>query len=118
MYSSTAVTSIGGPHRRSLCVCFFLILVFHVFLYFPADIRTAIDEFYDPSADGEDKQGKVLYECLSLLCGGAGAGECGGGVVGGGRFADSEAFVERLTFRLEQDRAHLNKVGAKTKRNL
>ncbi|CAN0265531.1 unnamed protein product, partial [Ectocarpus fasciculatus] len=48
-----------------------------------ADIRTAVDEFYEPSADGGDKQAQVTYECLSLLCGGAAGGECGGGVVGG-----------------------------------
>lgn len=87
-----------------------------MFVCFPADIRTAVDAFYDASADGGGKQGKILYECLSLLCGGAGAGECGGGVVGGGRFADCEAFVERLSFRLEQDRAQQNKVGRQANR--
>lgn len=78
---------------------------------FPADIRTAVDEFYDPSVDGGGTQNQVTYECLALLCDGAGVGECGGGVVGGGRFSDSEAFVERLSFRLEQDRARQNRVS-------
>jgi len=78
----------------------------------PADIRTAVDDFYDPSTDAGGRQIQVTYECLSLLCGavGGGAGDCGGGVVGGGRFAESEAFVERLCFRLEQDRAQQRRV--------
>lgn len=76
----------------------------------PADIRTAVDEFYDLSADAGGKQSQVMYECLSLLCGGAGPQGCGGGIVGGGRFADNDAFVERLSFRLEQDRAQQKRV--------
>ena len=51
-----------------------------------------------------------MYECLSLLCGGEGAQGCGGGVVGGGKFAHCDAFVERLSFRLEQDRAQQKRV--------
>lgn len=109
---------IPGSETPTADLCELVFLMFHVFLCFPADIRTVIDEFFDSSADGGENQGKILYECLSLLCGGAGAGECGGGVVGGGRFADCEAFVERLSFRLEQDRAQQNKVGTKTTRNL
>lgn len=77
---------------------------------FPADIRTAVDEFYDPSADGGGKHSQITYECLALLCDGAGAGECGGGVVGGGRFVDCAAFLERLSFRLEQDHAEQKRV--------
>ena len=67
-----------------------------------ADIRTAVDEFFDPSVDAAGKQSQVLYECLSLLC--------GGGVAGGGKFAESDAFVERLSFRLAQDRAQQKRV--------
>lgn len=77
----------------------------------PADIRTVVDEFYEPSADGGDSQTQVTYECLSLLCGGAGGGECGGGVGGGGRFAESEAFVDKLSFSLERDRAQQRRVS-------
>lgn len=77
----------------------------------PADIRTVVDEFYEPSADGGDTQTQVTYECLSLLCGRAGGGECGGGVLGGGRFAEGEAFVEKLSFRLERDRAQQRRVS-------
>lgn len=75
-----------------------------------ADIRTAVDEFYEPNADAGGKQSQVMYECLSLLCGGQGAQGCGGGVVGGGKFAESDSFVERLSFRLEQDRAQQKRV--------
>lgn len=67
-----------------------------------------VDDFYDPSTDAGGRQSQVTYECLSLLCGAP--GDCGGGVVGGGRFAESEEFVERLCFRLEQDRAQQRRV--------
>ncbi|CAM9845843.1 unnamed protein product, partial [Scytosiphon promiscuus] len=77
-----------------------------------ADIRTAVDDFYEPSADGGGKQSQLTYECLALLCDAAGAGECGGAVVGGGRFSDCEAFLERLCFRLEQDRAQQKRKSA------
>lgn len=73
-----------------------------ILLRAPADIRTAVDEFFEPSADEGGKQSQVMYECLSLLC--------GGGVVGGGKFAESDSFVERLSVRLEQDRAQQKRV--------
>lgn len=62
-----------------------------------ANIRKILDELFDPSAAGE-WNGQVTLESLSLLCGGAGAGI---GWAGGG-FADTEAFVKRLTFKLQQ----------------
>lgn len=51
-----------------------------------------------------------MYECLSLLCGGEGGQGCRVGAVGGGKFAESDAFVERLSLRLEQDRAPQKRV--------
>eukprot|EP00903_Cladosiphon_okamuranus_P018229 g16768.t1 len=69
-----------------------------------ADIRTAVDEFFEPSPDEGGKQSQIMYECLSLLC--------GGGVVGGGKFAESDSFVERLSVRLEQDHAQQKRASA------
>lgn len=79
-----------------------------------ADIRRVVDELFDPSADGGQKETQITYESLSLLCGGGDAvasGFSGGG--GGGGFVQSEAFVERLSFKLAQQGRNYQKVRNK-----